>query len=612
MEPTKSFAKKNARVLRFLFSLSPMYVLTYLFSDLLRAFFPYIPIYGSALIIDAIVAGKPLDDTLVIVYVMIGTSLGVGLLVAFLTNYLQAWDSKILAEVNRLTSKKTHEISYAQLEDIKTLRLIKAADESTNGSGGVPSYMNAIGQLVEGTSSFIYSCLLLQGIFYSGTPTKVDGWSNFLNNPWSSLVLFGAVVLAVLLSLPLVARSNKLAYKAMMENVEGNRRFGYFYDLCSDYESGKDIRLFHMQDMIISLQEHDKFGANVVWEKFCHSDMVIQTIIALFFAFLSFTAYGFLGLKALYGLISIGSAVAYAGAVTLLATGIEKIITGLIGLSLGADYLQNYFLYLALPSTTAYGKEKLDESIPLTLEFRHVSFTYPNQKEKALDDVSLMISGGEKLAIVGANGAGKTTLMKLVCRLYEPDSGEILVNGKALVSYDQPSLERLYAIVFQDFKLFSFSIKENVASGENGNEAKVIKALEDTRIYERVQSFPKGIDTILYNKNDENGIEISGGEAQKIAISRALYKNSPLVILDEPTSALDPKSEAEVYENFGTLVEGRTAVFISHRMSSTKFCDEIIVIDHGKIVEYGNHDNLLKIKDGLYKKMWDAQAQYYR
>jgi len=612
MEPTKSFAKKNARVLRFLFSLSPMYVLTYLFSDLLRAFFPYIPIYGSALIIDAIVAGKPLDDTLVIVYVMIGTSLGVGLLVAFLTNYLQAWDSKILAEVNRLTSKKTHEISYAQLEDIKTLRLIKAADESTNGSGGVPSYMNAIGQLVEGTSSFIYSCLLLQGIFYSGTPTKVDGWSNFLNNPWSSLVLFGAVVLAVLLSLPLVARSNKLAYKAMMENVEGNRRFGYFYDLCSDYESGKDIRLFHMQDMIISLQEHDKFGANVVWEKFCHSDMVIQTIIALFFAFLSFTAYGFLGLKALYGLISIGSAVAYAGAVTLLATGIEKIITGLIGLSLGADYLQNYFLYLALPSTTAYGKEKLDESIPLTLEFRHVSFTYPNQKEKALDDVSLMISGGEKLAIVGANGAGKTTLMKLVCRLYEPDSGEILVNGKALVSYDQPSLERLYAIVFQDFKLFSFSIKENVASGENGNEAKVIKALEDTHIYERVQSFPKGIDTILYNKNDENGIEISGGEAQKIAISRALYKNSPLVILDEPTSALDPKSEAEVYENFGTLVEDRTAVFISHRMSSTKFCDEIIVIDHGKIVEYGNHDNLLKIKDGLYKKMWDAQAQYYR
>jgi len=612
MEPTKSFAKKNARVLRFLFSLSPMYVLTYLFSDLLRAFFPYIPIYGSALIIDAIVAGKPLDDTLVIVYVMIGTSLGVGLLVAFLTNYLQAWDSKILAEVNRLTSKKTHEISYAQLEDIKTLRLIKAADESTNGSGGVPSYMNAIGQLVEGTSSFIYSCLLLQGIFYSGTPTKVDGWSNFLNNPWSSLVLFGAVVLAVLLSLPLVAHSNKLAYKAMMENVEGNRRFGYFYDLCSDYESGKDIRLFHMQDMIISLQEHDKFGANVVWEKFCHSDMVIQTIIALFFAFLSFTAYGFLGLKALYGLISIGSAVAYAGAVTLLATGIEKIITGLIGLSLGADYLQNYFLYLALPSTTAYGKEKLDESIPLTLEFRHVSFTYPNQKEKALDDVSLTISGGEKLAIVGANGAGKTTLMKLVCRLYEPDSGEILVNGKALVSYDQPSLERLYAIVFQDFKLFSFSIKENVASGENGNEAKVIKALKDTHIYERVQSFPKGIDTILYNKNDENGIEISGGEAQKIAISRALYKNSPLVILDEPTSALDPKSEAEVYENFGTLVEGKTAVFISHRMSSTKFCDEIIVIDHGKIVEYGNHDNLLKIKGGLYRKMWDAQAQYYR
>jgi ATP-binding cassette, subfamily B, bacterial len=612
MEPTKSFAKKNARVLHFLFSLSPSYVFSYIFYFLLKAFLPYIPIYGGALIIDAVVAGKSVNETMLIVYAMIGTTLGVALLTSFLTYFLQAFDNKILAEVNRMTSKKTHEISYAQLEDIKTLRLIKAADEATNGSGGVPSYMRSIGYLIEGISSLVYSCLLLQGIFVSGTPSKVDGFSTFLNNPWSSLVLFGAVVLALLASLPLAGLSNKLSYKAMIDNVEGNRRFGYFYDLCNDYEAGKDIRLFHMQKMIMNLQENDKYGVNATWEKFCHSDILIKIATALFFAALSFVAYGYLGLKALYGLISIGSAVAYAGAVTLLATGAEEIIMGLIGLSLNADYLQNYFLYLALPNSMSYGQEKLDEKAPLSVEFRHVSFTYPNQKEKALDDVSLAIKPGEKLAIVGANGAGKTTLIKLVCRLYEPDAGEILVNGKPIASYDQPSLERLYAIVFQDFKLFSFSIKDNVASSDNGDEAKVVDSLKKANIYGRVMNFPKGLETILYNKNDENGVEISGGEAQKIAIARALYKNSPLVILDEPTSALDPKSEAEVYEKFATLVEGKTAVFISHRMSSTKFCDQIAVVDQGHIVEYGNHESLLKNKDGLYKKMWDAQAQYYR
>jgi ATP-binding cassette subfamily B protein len=511
-----------------------------------------------------------------------------------------------------LTSKKTHEISYEQLEDIKTLRLIKAADESTNGNGGIPSYMNAIGQVVNGVSSVVYSCLLLQGIFQVGNPSKVDGWSNFLNNPWSSLVLFGAVVLAIVASLPLVSLSNKLAYKAMMDNVEGNRRFGYFYEVCNDYEMGKDIRLFRMQDMLLSLQEHDKYGVNSTWEKFCHSDILIQVAVAFFFAGLSFIAYGYLGLKALYGLVSVGTAVAYAGAVTLLATGVEKIISGLVGLSLNADYLQNYFLYLGLPNSMTYGSQKLDETIPLSVEFRHVSFTYPNQKEKALDDVSLTIKPGEKLAIVGANGAGKTTLMKLVCRLYEPQSGEIVVNGKPLPSYDRDSLDRLYAIVFQDFKLFSFSIKDNVASGENGDEKKVIDALKKVNIYDRIMNFPKGIETILYNKNDTNGVEISGGEAQKIAIARALYKNSPLVILDEPTSALDPKSEAEVYEKFSTLVQNKTAVFISHRMSSTKFCDDIAVVDKGKIVEYGDHKTLLAIPNGLYKAMWDAQAQYYK
>jgi ATP-binding cassette subfamily B protein len=213
-----------------------------------------------------------------------------------------------------------------------------------------------------------------------GNPSKVDGWSNFLNNPWSSLVLFGTALLALAASLPLVNLSNRLSYKALTENVEGNRRFGYFYNVCTDYEMGKDIRIFHMQKMLTDLQKNDKYGVNVTWEKFYKADVGIQIVIAVFFAFLSFVAYGYLGLKALYGLVSVGSAVAYAGAVTLLALGVEDIISGLVNVSLNADYLQNYFIYMALPNSLTYGSEKLDENAPLSVEFSPRDFHLPESK----------------------------------------------------------------------------------------------------------------------------------------------------------------------------------------------------------------------------------------
>jgi ATP-binding cassette subfamily B protein len=397
----------------------------------------------------------------------------------------------------------------------------------------------------------------------------------------------------------------------MMQNVESNRRYMYFWDLCVNYKYGKDIRLYSMQKMILSEQSSSKYSVNTVWEHFSKLDALFEIMAGLLISIVTLVAYSFMGLKALYGLISVGNALAYVGALTILTSAISSLTSSAVGLGLNSDYLQNYFDYLSLPSSLVYGPEKLDEKVPLSIAFQHVTFTYPKQKDKALDDVSLAIKPNEKLAIVGVNGAGKTTLMKLLCRFYEPDSGTIFVNGKALQSYDEASAYRLYAIVFQDFKLFSFSVLDNVASGPNGDEAKAIDCLKKAGIYDRIEKFPDGIHTILYNENDKNGVEISGGEAQKIAIARALYKDSPLVILDEPTSALDPKSEAEIYEDLGELAKGKTAVFISHRMSSTKFCDDIVVIDKGKIVEEGTHADLMTIENGLYKKMWEAQAQYY-
>ncbi|MCI1245274.1 MAG: ABC transporter ATP-binding protein/permease [Bacilli bacterium] len=605
------YFKRVFRVFRFAWRISPAFVLLNIAYFLLKSFFPYVVIFCSARIIDAIVAGEGASSIMVIVYWMVGVDFVVGVLMNLTLQLANSCRSKADIKISRLLSEKTYSLSYAQIEDQKTMRLIEMAREGSNGSGGLGAFMNNIGTAISGLSNLIYSCVLLSGLFVSGLATRNDAWTPLLSNPWSALIIFGSVLLVVALAIPLASISQKASYNTMVKNVENNRQYEYFYETSVNYLYGKDIRLFRLDRLILGMQKEEKYSINKTWAGYVNFDTFFSILIAFFYGFLSFIAYGFLGLKALYGLISIGTAVSYAGAVTLMSDGFRTIIQGTIGAGLNANYLQNYFIYMSLPSKLRFGNEELDEKAPLSIDFDHVSFTYPNQSEKALDDVSLSIHSGEKLAIVGVNGAGKTTLMKLICRFYEPDSGTIYVNGKPLDSYNARSAYRLYSIVFQDYKLFSFPLKENVAASDQANEKSVIFCLTQAGIAEKVLSWPNGINTVLYNKNEKNGVEVSGGEAQKIAIARALYKDSPLVILDEPTSALDPKSEADIYERFGSLVKGKTAVFISHRMSSTKFCDDVIVVDAGKIAEEGRHDELIK-KNGLYKKMWDAQAQYYQ
>jgi ATP-binding cassette subfamily B protein len=604
--------KKLSHVYSFVFSLAPFYFCISILSGLVSSLFPYISIYFSAKIIDSIIATNPVQTTLIYVYWLISLNMIVGTLKAGLADYRLAYQSKLQRELSEKITRKSMSLSYEDIENQETLRLIAAAKEGSNGSGDLSDFVDALANAIEAFSNLVYAIVLLSGLFVASSPTTIDAWSSFLMVPYSALIVFAPILLTLICSFPIVSKINSLSYKAMMENVEGNRHFSYFYNLCYDYQMGKDIRLYHMAPMIKKAQGDAKNTVNSIWEKFSIKFSFLQMIISFLYAIINFVAYAYLGLKAIYGLISVGTAVSLVATLVIFSNSISSLVQAIMQQSLSANYLQNYFLYLSLPSKLTYGKNIIDFSKPLSIEFSHVSFHYPNSKELSLDDVSYSIKPNEKLAIVGLNGAGKTTMMKLLCRFYEPTKGEILINGLPLNSYDKESSYRLYSIVFQDFKLFSYSIKENVAAGEEANEDKVIDCLKKVGVYSRVNSFNGGINTVIYNKNDDNGVEISGGEAQKIAFARALYKDSPLIILDEPTSALDPKSEADIYESLRDVTKGKTSVFISHRMSSTKFCDDIIVIDKGKIVEEGNHTSLLKIKDGLYKKMWDAQAQYYQ
>ena len=219
---------------------------------------------------------------------------------------------------------------------------------------------------------------------------------------------------------------------------------------------------------------------------------------------------------------------------------------------------------------------------------------------------------GEKMAVVGMNGSGKSTFIKLLCRLYDPTEGVITMNGIDIRRYDYQEYLSLFSVVFQDFKLFSFTLGENVAVSEEYSEAEVRDALEKAGLEEFLQRQENGLSTILYRDFDNDGVEVSGGEAQKIALARAVCKGAPFVLLDEPTAALDPKAEYEIYKRFNDLVADRTTVYISHRMSSCRFCGDIAVFHEGRMVQRGSHELLMAQTTGKYYELWTAQAQYYQ
>ncbi|MDE6579077.1 MAG: ABC transporter ATP-binding protein/permease, partial [Ruminiclostridium sp.] len=235
----------------------------------------------------------------------------------------------------------------------------------------------------------------------------------------------------------------------------------------------------------------------------------------------------------------------------------------------------------------------------------------PNTDVEVLKGVNVTLKQGEHLSVVGLNGAGKTTFVKLLCRLYDPTEGEILLDGVNIKEYDYNEYMNLFSPVFQDFKLFAFSIKENIVLDDDCSDEKLSGLIEQVGLGDKIASLEKGTETMLFKSFDENGIEPSGGEQQKMAIARALYKKAPVVILDEPTAALDPVAEYDIYRQFDSLVGGKTAIYISHRLSSCKFCDRIAVFSEGVIKEYGTHDELVLINNGIYAEMFKAQAKYY-
>jgi ATP-binding cassette subfamily B protein len=581
--------------------------------SLVTASFPFVGIIYSALILDGFIDEIGKVAIMSYVYQMIIISAILLISRTILNFFCEQKTNLISLKLNSEISRKTLNLDFEQLESQEIKDKISRANQGVLFSGGIGSFINLLGISIENIISFIYSITLIVALFISVDLSNPDTVTKIFNSPLIGVGIIVLIIVSMLINFKIIKKVNRLHYDIYEENITANRLFVYLRDASMDYKISKDVRLFHI-DKIMTDKIHEncyRFGTSygniaVKAGRMTSQGGVLNNIVL-------YTAYAVIGIKALLGLISVGNVLLLVSAVTAFNTAIVRFVGNISSALTQTKYLSLYKQYLDTTSKLYKGTlpiEKRDDC-KYEFEFRNVTFHYPNNDDIILDNVSWKLETGKKLAIVGPNGAGKTTFIKLLCRLYDPTEGEILLNGIDIKKYDHKEYIDLMSIVFQDYKIFSTTIKENIKSGRNENDEEVLKYIEQAGLNDRIDKLPDGIETYVYSNFGEQGIEVSGGESQKIAIARALYKDSPLVILDEPTSALDPISEYEIYTKFDTLVENKTAIYISHRMSSCRFCDNIIVFDKGKIIQSGNHEELLESKEDLYYSMWTAQAKYY-
>lgn len=600
------------QVLKMVMNIKPAFMSIIFVLNLLSSLVPFLNIYISAKLLDGMIDQRPQKELTALAIILVTANMIITLIRWSLDKWSILMRREIDDTVEKIIAEKTLTLDYQVIEKTETLDMITRAREGAQSRGGISNFCIVTGAMVGYFVTIIYAVSILTGLFISKSEGDPSGMIAFIDTSLAAVIVIFVILVVILLKYKMSLLNNKMQYMFFEKNVIYNRKFDFFGKFMINYEKGKDIRIYNMQKIILKLMNDTAVeleGNDEIRES---QSILYDLIIWSFDIVLMFVSYAFVGMKAISGAISIGQLALYVGSLTNMIKAISQIFEYHSFLGISSRYLNNYVEFLKLKN------EKYDGTLPIEkrqdndyeLEFKNVSFHYPNSEEEVLKNVTAKIHVGRKMAIVGKNGSGKSTFIKLLCRLYDPTEGQILLNGIDIKKYDYDEYRQIFGVVFQDFNLFSFSVAQNVAAGVEYDKEKVKKCLEEAGMWENVKKMKKGMDTIIYKQEDE-GVEISGGEAQKIAIARALYKEAPVVILDEPTAALDPVSELEIYERFDEMIGEKTAIYISHRMSSCRFCENILVFDKGNIIQMGGHNRLVA-EDGLYRELWETQAQYYR
>ena len=404
---------------------------------------------------------------------------------------------------------------------------------------------------------------------------------------------------------------NNIEIQSFSELSKTNRAFGYLFYQLSEAKFGKDIRLYDCSSMLLNKSEdYSKYLVNI-WKKKSRKTRRKKYIIDFISSIRYFIIVLILSFDTYKGNITIGEFSLFNAACLEINNALAFIFAGIQEIIKKSKYAFDFIIFLqSIMKRKENHKHLLIEKKNHIIEFRNVSFKYPNTNEYILQNVSFKISEKEHVALVGINGSGKSTCIKLLCKLYVVTEGGIFFDDININDIDDDSYRNFFSVVFQDFQIFDFSIKENISFEKEISDKQLKKILLETGLNSDIQNLKDGIETNISKKFDLSGIELSGGQKQKLALGRALFKQGDILILDEPTSALDPVSEEMVYTRFNNFIKDKTAIFVSHRLSSCIFCDKIIVIDNKKVAEIGTHEELMK-KNSLYKKMFDTQAENY-
>lgn len=431
-----------------------------------------------------------------------------------------------------------------------------------------------------------------------------------------SPVLLISLIVHVLVIMWASKATHDYEYSKKKEISKAERRIGYFRKTTQDFSYGKDIRIFNLRKRIMDNYQEEinaflKLFAQIRNREYLYGLLGIVTLLIT-----NVLTYGILIQNVLNGM-PVSSFTMYVAMTTSLMALLLEFGNDLAFVWNEGEYVNDFYRLLDAPLTLEGEKTKADvftkaDDKTLEIVFDHVTFRYPGTEKNIFTDLNFTIHAGERLAIVGVNGAGKSTLVKLMTGLFAPTEGHIYINGMDITELKKSEVYDLYSAVFQDVNVLAFSIRENVGCASDGvNDERVLTALDKVGLGDKVKEFEKGLDQMLLKVVDENGTDFSGGERQKLSIARGLYKDAPMVIMDEPTAALDALAEAEIYENFSGLVEGKTAVYISHRLASTRFCDKIALFNADGLSEYGTHDELME-KKGKYYDMFVIQGKYYQ
>ncbi|MCL2284956.1 MAG: ABC transporter ATP-binding protein/permease [Firmicutes bacterium] len=566
---------------------------------ILRAIQPYVPLLATAYILDGFISGAEFRPLITVALFAV--------VVSFLIGRLEGYIGKILVVRNEVAVRKAYlekaqkymTLDFQLLESPRIHEINERIQSDNNWGSGFWNLNNYLNWTLTNIFRFIVGVAVLLPLL--------------IRYNISGGIIF--VVVLMLFAGALSALNSKVFGKKITELLNRPSKVGAYGYLQWSFPISqllKTSRIYNINPMLVPYADAAD-AENVIWGKKYTRLQVGSGFTSSFGSgVLSVASYLFIVVRSVVGAVSVGNILLLTGAIYNMVNGFRSVAESAYWLVDQTDRLQSMLDFMEMPTVMEKGtlpvEKRLDNEYEI--EFRNVSFKYPGSEKYALRNFSMSLNIGQKLAIVGMNGSGKTTMIKLLCRLYDPTEGEITLNGIDIKKYDYAEYSQIFSVVFQDFKLLSFKLGENLACGQEIEPEKATRILQSVGFCDRLRAMESGLDTYLYN-DFETGVEISGGEAQKIALARALYKNSPFILLDEPTAALDPIAEYEIYVNFNKITGDKTAIFISHRLSSCRFCDDIAVFHEGELVQRGNHDALLADESGKYCELWTAQAQYY-